>query len=176
MLRARNSESGSLFTEDVWPPPRNTLQDPITGTPSLHNVVEDVMGPSGPSGSSPIPSQSSLGVGPRPGGFEPRLRGGSGDASLWSQASAPRPMSETSQTSLIPGRDSPPRDHGRDASDVPLLSDAASAIEYDTRLGPLVPTNPDTHSIDLPSPPPSGLPSHSNWLERTPRRVEGSGG
>ncbi|KZV68114.1 hypothetical protein PENSPDRAFT_754331 [Peniophora sp. CONT] len=156
-LRAQTSESGSIFREDVWPPPKTPLMEPSTGPPSLHGVVEDEIAPSA---SSPIPFQNSPGIGLRPSALEPRLRGGSGDASLWSQESAPRPASETSQTALIPEYDSLPRGHAQDTSSTPLLSDTASAIEYDTRLGPLAPTNPDRYSADLASPPPSGLPGH----------------
>ncbi|VDB85318.1 unnamed protein product [Peniophora sp. CBMAI 1063] len=170
--RTQHSGNGSIFREDVWPPPQSALEDPFSSTPNLAGAVEGA----GPSASSPVPSQSTLGIGQRPGAHDARLRGGSGDASLWSQASAPRPMSETSQTGLMPEHDSTAQGHGRDASDVPLLSDAASAIEYDTRLGPLAPTNPDRHSVELASPPPSGLSGHPNWLERAPRRVDGSDG
>jgi hypothetical protein len=47
MLRTRVSESGSIFREEVWPPPSPTI-DPIQMRSSqvdLSRIVEDVMGP-----------------------------------------------------------------------------------------------------------------------------------
>ncbi|TEB23885.1 hypothetical protein FA13DRAFT_1399208 [Coprinellus micaceus] len=50
ILRSRAaSDTGSIFREDVWPPPADDLVDPIVKTSSqvdLSRVVEDVMGPS----------------------------------------------------------------------------------------------------------------------------------
>ncbi|KAF4623597.1 hypothetical protein D9613_002369 [Agrocybe pediades] len=58
MLRARVSESGSIFREEVWPPPG--LVDPIKDRNSkvdLSNIVADVMGPgSTPQDAAPLPS------------------------------------------------------------------------------------------------------------------------
>ena len=47
-LRARTSESGSIFQEAVWPPPASQLVDPLTSASQsvdLTCVVTDVMGP-----------------------------------------------------------------------------------------------------------------------------------
>lgn len=49
ILRTRVSESGSIFREEVWPPPSPTI-DPIQMRSSqvdLSRIVEDVMGPAG---------------------------------------------------------------------------------------------------------------------------------
>ena len=57
LLRARASESGSVFQEAVWPPPASQLMDPLT-SPSqsvdLARVVTDVMGPQGASETGPL--------------------------------------------------------------------------------------------------------------------------
>jgi hypothetical protein len=50
LLRARGSETGSIFHEDVWPPPAETsrLVDPIVQASSqvdLGSIVDDIMGP-----------------------------------------------------------------------------------------------------------------------------------
>jgi len=48
LLRARASESGSIFQEAVWPPPASQLMDPLTSASQsvdLARVVTDVMGP-----------------------------------------------------------------------------------------------------------------------------------
>ncbi|EGO04119.1 hypothetical protein SERLA73DRAFT_130785 [Serpula lacrymans var. lacrymans S7.3] len=52
LLRARGSESGSVFHEEVWPPPgdRSRLVDPLSdhgaNYSDLSRIVDDVMGPS----------------------------------------------------------------------------------------------------------------------------------
>ncbi|KAH7908563.1 hypothetical protein BJ138DRAFT_1103407 [Hygrophoropsis aurantiaca] len=53
--RARGSESGSVFREDVWPPPTEGRRaaDPLlaaAGSIDLSRIVDDVMGPSGAAG------------------------------------------------------------------------------------------------------------------------------
>ena len=57
LLRARASESGSIFQEAVWPPPASLLMDPLT-SPSqrvdLARVVTDVMGPQDPPETGPL--------------------------------------------------------------------------------------------------------------------------
>lgn len=48
LMRARGSETGSMFREGVWPPPGEALVDPILGSSSevdLNGIVESVMGP-----------------------------------------------------------------------------------------------------------------------------------
>jgi hypothetical protein len=49
VMRARGSETGSVFAENVWPPPseRSRLVDPLLAASSqvsLHDIVDDVMG------------------------------------------------------------------------------------------------------------------------------------
>jgi hypothetical protein len=47
LLRARASESGSIFQESVWPPP-SALMDPLTQpsqSVNLARIVADIMGP-----------------------------------------------------------------------------------------------------------------------------------
>ncbi|EAU87449.2 hypothetical protein CC1G_02208 [Coprinopsis cinerea okayama7 len=48
-IRSRASESGSIFREDVWPPPQDDLVDPIykqSSQVNLSRIVDEVMGPS----------------------------------------------------------------------------------------------------------------------------------
>lgn len=47
LLRPRTSGSGSLFEEQVWPPPRERLRDPLMSASSvdLTSIVDEVMGP-----------------------------------------------------------------------------------------------------------------------------------
>ncbi|KAI0061553.1 hypothetical protein BV25DRAFT_769328 [Artomyces pyxidatus] len=88
LFRARGSESGSIFQEAVWPPPRegSRLTDPLArvgGTADLSRIVDDVMGPSGDT--------------------PPRLRGGSWDTDADSVAllDHSRDMSMNSRSSLL---------------------------------------------------------------------------
>lgn len=48
LLRPRISGSGSLFEEQVWPPPREGLRDPLMAASSvdLTSIADEVMGPS----------------------------------------------------------------------------------------------------------------------------------
>lgn len=48
MIRSRASETGSIFRENVWPPPQDEMMDPIHRNSSqvdLSSIVDDVMGP-----------------------------------------------------------------------------------------------------------------------------------
>jgi len=75
LLRARASESGSIFHESVWPPPTaaSQLTDPLTSHPvDLERIVHDVMGP-GPSLRQPSQDDSA-------GGSSGSSRGGHGHA------------------------------------------------------------------------------------------------
>jgi hypothetical protein len=47
LMRARDTDSGTIFHEGVWPPPDHTLEDPIRAASShvdLTAIVESVMG------------------------------------------------------------------------------------------------------------------------------------
>ena len=45
LLRPRGSSTGSLFREDVWPPPQEAFHDPIMAPHDLESTVSLVMGP-----------------------------------------------------------------------------------------------------------------------------------
>ncbi|EED79571.1 predicted protein [Postia placenta Mad-698-R] len=56
LMGMRTSESGSIFQEAVWPPPRSALVDPLlVSSEDLSHIVDDVMGPANPSGSDSSP-------------------------------------------------------------------------------------------------------------------------
>lgn len=62
-LRSRASESGSIFREEVWPPPQDEIVDPIRKGSSqvdLSTIVDHVMGPSQSSGHGRRATESSL--------------------------------------------------------------------------------------------------------------------
>ncbi|KIO00863.1 hypothetical protein M404DRAFT_754003 [Pisolithus tinctorius Marx 270] len=60
--QSRRSESGSMFREDVWPPPneRSRLIDPLSSSQEIElgSIVNDVMGPPTASAPSEQPHQS----------------------------------------------------------------------------------------------------------------------
>lgn len=57
LMGMRTSESGSIFQEAVWPPPRSALVDPLlASSEDLSHIVDDVMGPANPSGGDNSPS------------------------------------------------------------------------------------------------------------------------
>lgn len=63
LMGMRTSESGSIFQEAVWPPPRSALVDPLlASSEDLSHIVDDVMGPANPSGgdSSPGPGSGAV--------------------------------------------------------------------------------------------------------------------
>lgn len=95
LMGMRTSEAGSLFQEEVWPPPRKPFVDPLVSTEDLSHIVDDVMGPRNPNAAAGSSAQ------PR---AESRLRGGR--ASVSSLESAPdsgdRHAKSPSQTTLIP--------------------------------------------------------------------------
>ncbi|OSX55984.1 hypothetical protein POSPLADRAFT_1063147 [Postia placenta MAD-698-R-SB12] len=56
LMGMRTSESGSIFHEAVWPPPRSALVDPLlVSSEDLSHIVDDVMGPANPSGGDSSP-------------------------------------------------------------------------------------------------------------------------
>ena len=81
LLRPRGNDTGSVFSEGVWPPPseRSRLTDPLLAASAVtfDNIVDDVMGPSRTTSPTPRPQS--------------RLRGGSGseldEDSLYQRAS-----------------------------------------------------------------------------------------
>ena len=95
LMGMRTSEAGSLFQEEVWPPPRKPFVDPLVSTEDLSHIVDDVMGPRDPD--TKINSSGQ----PR---AESRLRGG--HASISSLESAPdsgdHHARSPSQTTLLP--------------------------------------------------------------------------
>lgn len=59
LLRPRGSSTGSLFRENVWPPPQEAFHDPIMTPHDLESTVSLVMGPPPESPVSPEPHRSS---------------------------------------------------------------------------------------------------------------------
>ncbi|OSX56100.1 hypothetical protein POSPLADRAFT_1062976 [Postia placenta MAD-698-R-SB12] len=56
LMGMRTSESGSIFQEAVWPPPRSALVDPLlASSEDLSHIVDDVMGTANPSGGDSSP-------------------------------------------------------------------------------------------------------------------------
>ncbi|KZT63956.1 hypothetical protein DAEQUDRAFT_71074 [Daedalea quercina L-15889] len=98
LMGMRTSETGSLFQEQVWPPPRSPFVDPLVSTEDLTRIVDNVMGLREGSGGNPHPSS--------PLRADSRLRGG--HESTTSLDSAPdlsiseRHTRSPSQTTLLP--------------------------------------------------------------------------
>jgi hypothetical protein len=59
LLRPRGSSTGSLFRENVWPPPQEAFHDPIMSPHDLGSTVSLVMGPLPGSPVSPVSHRSS---------------------------------------------------------------------------------------------------------------------
>lgn len=59
LLRPRGSSTGSLFHENVWPPPQEAFHDPIMTPHDLESTVSLVMGPPPESLVSPASQRSS---------------------------------------------------------------------------------------------------------------------
>ena len=59
LLRPRGSSTGSLFREEVWPPPQETFHDPIMTPHDLGSTVSLVMGPPPPESPLSPPSHRS---------------------------------------------------------------------------------------------------------------------
>lgn len=59
LLRPRGSSTGSLFRENVWPPPQEAFHDPIMTPHDLESTVSLVMGPPPESPLSPASHRSS---------------------------------------------------------------------------------------------------------------------
>jgi hypothetical protein len=59
LLRPRGSSTGSLFRENVWPPPQEAFHDPIMTPHDLGSTVSLVMGPPPESPVSPASHRSS---------------------------------------------------------------------------------------------------------------------
>ena len=153
LLRARASESGSIFQESVWPPPSaaSQLMDPLTfpsQSVDLTRVVTDVMGPpeSGPLLllQPNLSSQQGQGQEQEQGALNPRVEGerrGSSTPDNWS------PRSESQSTPSPSPPSSPPR---------PLLRPRPeSESDSDLSLRP-----PSTPWLSRPlNPSPKGSPS-----------------
>ncbi|KAI0926645.1 hypothetical protein AcV5_007381 [Taiwanofungus camphoratus] len=104
LLGLRASESGSIFQEAVWPPPK-ALVDPLVSSSSddLSRIVDDIMGPV-PGSSN---TRESIDTGPRSSASMRRAAGQGSVVSLNSSAHASHTRA-TSQTALMSDRpDSP---------------------------------------------------------------------
>ncbi|TFY51944.1 hypothetical protein EVJ58_g10292 [Rhodofomes roseus] len=149
LMGMRTSEAGSLFQEEVWPPPRKPFVDPLVSTDDLTRIVDDVMGPREGDGSYPPSSFRA----------DSRLRGG-----------------HESTTSLDSAPDVPPRaTHGRSPSQTTLLPPASP--QTPTWRTPLFVTNmgSETPSIYSQQSPPLGASKHlsSESASRQPLSTEG---
>ncbi|KAI0916723.1 hypothetical protein AcW1_007902 [Taiwanofungus camphoratus] len=104
LLGLRASESGSIFQEAVWPPPK-ALVDPLVSSSSddLSRIVDDIMGPVPRSSNA----RESIDTGPRSSASMRRAAGQGSVVSLNSSAHASHTRA-TSQTALMSDRpDSP---------------------------------------------------------------------
>ena len=134
----RASESGSIFREDVWPPPGegSRFVDPILSTSSqvnLGRIVDDVMGPNARRTPSPLPQ-------PHPPSYH--LRSGSFGSDPFRAAPSPSVSSHQPRSSMMSDNDP-----------VPVTPPK------------LFVTNPN--STTSPTSPPTS-PKPKNWLERSP--------
>jgi hypothetical protein len=131
LLRARASESGSIFQESVWPPPSaaSQLMDPLTypsRSVDLARVVTDVMGPpeSGPLLLlQPNPSSRELrqgqGLEQEQGALNPREEDeGEGER----RGPSPTPRSELQSSPPPSPPPSPPRPGSGSGSDLSIRS------------------------------------------------------
>jgi hypothetical protein len=101
LLRARASESGSIFQESVWPPPSGLI-DPLT-SPSqnvdLGRIVTDIMGPQGAASDTALLSHVAT-------EHEQAQEEGGGEGQRASMASPPPPLT---LAFIPPPDDWPPR-------------------------------------------------------------------
>jgi hypothetical protein len=156
LLRARASESGSIFHESVWPPPAasSQLMDPLTypsQSVDLARVVTDIMGPpeSGPllllqPNPSPLEQGQGQGQEQEQGALDPRREGeGEGER---------RGAMISSSTFALPNPDNwSPRSE---------LQSSPSSSPPSSPPRPLLPPRPESAS-DLPLRPPS-----TPWISR----------
>lgn len=148
LFRARGAETGSVFREQVWPPPGEGSQfvDPFVGdvrgasAADLSKIVDDVMGPS-------------MSAGLPPG--DPRPRHASPSESLFND-----PFRDQSHAGFSPSvyydRPSP----AASTSSLPGTSGLPPGAAQPKKPSPLGGSS---------TPPPR---SSKNWLERSPRTVD----
>ncbi|KAF8957194.1 hypothetical protein BDZ97DRAFT_1924810 [Flammula alnicola] len=128
LLKSRTSETGSIFREEVWPPPG--FDDPIAKQSSqvdLSRIVDDVMGPG--SGLAPASSASARG---NVGSHERDIT----DAST---ASAQSQLSSSTMDSSSPLLASSSRAHPLSAISVyndPFGPSSQASVYYPTQLPP----------------------------------------
>jgi len=150
LMGMRTSEAGSIFQEQVWPPPRTAFVDPLVSTDDLTRIVDDVMGPRDANGMHAPTSFRT----------DSRLRGG-----------------HESTTSLDSAPDMPDAGgrHGRTPSQTTLLPPASP--QTPTWRTPLFVTNmgSETPSIYSLQSPPLGASRHlsSEAEQRQPLSTEG---
>jgi hypothetical protein len=108
-LQSRGSESGSIFHEDVWPPPGSNNRNAAASSSSadLSSIVDGVMGPAGPVPGVPL-------VGPSAGTSGPYL-----------DPFATPPMHSRASTAM----DNIPRDVSQLSLDVPQMRKSISGSE-----------------------------------------------
>lgn len=125
LLRARGSRTGSLFQEDVWPPPNEVMQDPLLTAHDLGSSISLAMGfpQEGSSSSPPEVSQTEL---KQPSPTNPVS---SADAYAFGAVPMGHPTQRSSAYDSIRSADSADyyyngRSHSRAESSEPLLDDA----------------------------------------------------
>ena len=125
LLRARGSQTGSLFHEDVWPPPNEVMQDPLLTSQDLGSSISLAMG---------LPYDASSELQASPDAASPSEMMGSLGR-----------MHRSSAYDSIRSTDSMDynRSHSRAESSAPLLDDAGRAIS---------PPSPSTRPTNMASP------------------------
>ena len=179
LLRTRGSSTGSLFRENVWPPPQESFHDPIMTPHGLGSAVSLIMGPPPPE--SPV-SYRSLNDGAVAVTAATAVGGGrradtsslsSGSAySCENQQQESGPSRAVSTDPLLPGHISPPlsplapmRGYHPNPAYIAKVQEAANQRSRAYRRSTLSESFTPTEIADAPSPssPPSSYPrlSHS---------------
>jgi len=170
LLRARGSETGSIFHEGVWPPPgeESRLVDPLMKASShveLSRIVDDIMGSSNE---------------------QIRLEGGRTDMPIPGSSSQPQ-RSASSPESYLMWRDSLPPAHTRTDTSTSSYSHSRDAsVTSKTGLFPSLPSGAALPKKSSPLAQPIGMrdslagsearssvnfggPPTIHWLKRSPR-------
>lgn len=185
LLPLRGSDSGSIFREEVWPPPNtgSRLQDPLLAAShiDLHSVVDAVMGPSHPRWSSADTSASSEPLLGRetPDGHSIRpSTSGSNQMGLGPQNSMGTSPSQQPVMNVGPSHQ-PTMEVGPSAGQTSLGGNhppATGAADSPAQYAPIDPTGyghqqlPSAQSTNLPALPPGAAPPFTPFLNRQVNR------
>jgi len=166
LLRARGSETGSIFHEGVWPPPgeESRLVDPLTNASShvdLSRIVDDIMGNNDEAGGyihMPTPPSTTPPRSQSPSDFQ---------SILMKQDGLPPPYAAHNRTDSATASHT----HSRGASvtsETGLVPASPGAVpSQPRRSSPLAQGNESTTSLRFGSV--GGSPSTVHWLKRSPR-------